>query len=173
MKGVIATWMALGGLVALAATPALGQEMEGAHEGHAGPSHVVVDPGDLEWMPGPASLPPGAQVAVLEGDPSKEGPFTIRLRLPAGYKVQPHRHHAIEHLTILSGRAGIGLGEMWDGQQIRYTGPGGFHVMQAGVAHFAMIEEDSILQVHAMGPWVLEYVSPADDPRNQPAPATN
>jgi hypothetical protein len=160
-------------ILLMAAAPTLGQEMAGAHEGHANPSHVVVEPGDLEWMPGPASLPPGARIAVLEGDPSKEGPFTIRLQLPAGYKVQPHRHHGAEHVTVLSGRAGIGLGETWDGEQIRYTGPDGFHVMQAGVAHFAMIEEDSILQVHAMGPWVLEYVNPADDPRNQPAPASN
>jgi quercetin dioxygenase-like cupin family protein len=143
----------------LAAAPAAAQEV----------AHIALDAGDLQWQPAPALLPPGARVAVLEGDPAQAGPFTIRLELPAGYKVQPHTHPEIEHATILSGRAGIGLGETWDGERIRYAGPGGFFVMAPGIAHFAMIEEDSILQVHAVGPWRLDYVNPEDDPRNAPA----
>ena len=171
MKGVsmltLAAWLMVTGM-------ARAQEMAGGHEEHTTPpQHIAIDPAEIEWKPGPALLPAGAQIAVLEGDPSKEGPFTIRLQLSAGYKVPPHTHHGIEHLTILSGRAGIGLGETWDGEKIRYEGPGGFFVMQPGVAHFAMIEEDSIVQVHALGPWVLEYVNPADDPRSQPAPSSN
>lgn len=171
MKRVIGALAALGAFVALAAAPALAQEMAGAHEGHAAPPHISLEADDLEWKAGPAALPAGAQVAVLEGDPSKEGPFTLRLQLPAGFKIAPHTHTGVEHVTILSGRAGIGLGEVWDGDKIEYKGPGGFHVMQPGVAHFAMVEEDSIVQIHSIGPWVLTYVNPADDPRNQPATA--
>ncbi|MFN2421817.1 MAG: cupin domain-containing protein [Gemmatimonadota bacterium] len=149
------------------------QEMAGGHEEHTAPDHLAIAAEEIQWSPAPPALPAGAEIAVLEGDPAKEGPFTIRLRLPAGYKVAPHRHHGIEHLTILSGRAGIGLGETWDGEIIRYAGPGGFFVMQPGVAHFAMIEEDSIVQVHSTGPWVLEYVNPADDPRRSASSSTS
>ena len=164
----------VGFLLALAAfsAPASAAVAQEGHEGHgARPQHLAIDPGDLEWVPAPPSLPPGAQVAVLEGDPTQEGPFTIRIQLPAGYKVAPHVHHGAEHLTILSGRAGLGLGETWDGEKIRYAGPGGFFVTEARIAHFAMVEEDSIVQVHGMGPWVLEYVNAADDPRGAPAAA--
>lgn len=170
MKRVIG---ALAAFVALAAAPALAQEMAGAHEGHAGPAHISLEADDLEWKSGPPTLPAGAQIAVLEGNPSKEGPFTFRLQLPAGYKIPPHTHDGVQHVTLLSGRAGIGLGEVWDGEKIEYTGPGGYHVLQPGVAHFATVEEDSVIQVHSVGPWVLAYVNPADDPRNQPAAASN
>src|SRR5687767_3152091 len=173
MKRVIGALAPLGVFVALAATPAFAQEMAGAHEGHAAPAHISLEADDLEWKSGPASLPAGAQIAVLEGDPSKEGPFTLRLQLPAGYKVPPHTHEGVEHVTILSGRAGIGLGEVWASETIEYKGAGGFHVMQPGVAHFAMVEEDTVVQIHAIGPWVITYVNPADDPRNQPAAASN
>ena len=155
--------------VVLAASPLVAQQTPG-HDAHVGvPEHIAVDGDDIEWKPGPALLPPGAQFALLEGDPAKEGPFTIRLQMPAGYKVSPHTHEGVEHVTILSGRAGIGIGETWDGEKIRYAGPGGFFVMQSGVPHYAMIEEDSVVQVHALGPWVVKYVNPADDPRNAPA----
>ena len=173
MKRVIGALAPLGVFVALATAPALAQEMAGAHEGHAAPAHISLEADDLEWKAGPPSLPAGAQIAVLEGDPSIEGPFTIRLQLPAGYKVPPHTHAGVEHVTILSGRAGIGLGEVWASETIEYKGAGGFHVMQPGVAHFTMIEEDTVVQIHAIGPWDLTYVNPADDPRNQPAATSN
>jgi quercetin dioxygenase-like cupin family protein len=171
MKRVIGALAALGAFAALAATPALAQERAGAHEGHAVPSHISLEADELEWKSGPPALPAGAQIALLEGDPSQEGPFTFRLQLPAGFKIAPHTHTGVEHVTILSGRAGIGLGEVWVGETIEYKGAGGYHVMQPGVAHFVMVEEDSIVQVHSVGPWVLTYVNPADDPRNQPAPS--
>lgn len=150
--------------------PAAAQELAGAQEIPAGAAHIALEASDLQWQPAPAILPPGARIAVLEGDPTQAGPFTIRLEVPAGYKVPPHTHPETEHVTILSGRAGIGLGETWDGEKIEYAGPGGFFVMATGIAHFAMIEEDSVIQVHAVGPWRLDYVNAADDPRNAPAP---
>ena len=163
---------ALAAFVVLAASPAIAQEMAGAHEEHTAPQHIALDPDELEWSPAPPVLPAGAQIAVLEGDPTKEGPFTIRLQLPAGFKVAPHTHPVIEHVTVLSGRFGVGLGEAWDGEKIEYAGPGGFYMMTPGVAHFAMVTEDTIVQLHSTGPWGLTYVNPADDPRGQPAPSS-
>jgi hypothetical protein len=161
-------------LIALVfAAPALAQEMAGAHEGHAAPEHIAIAPDDLEWKAAPPVLPAGAQIAVLEGDPAKEGPFTIRLQLPAGYKVQPHTHPVIEHVTVITGNFGIGLGETWDGDKIGYAGPGGFYVMAPGVAHYAMATEDTVIQLHSNGPWGLTYINPADDPRNQTATSTS
>ncbi len=153
---------------ALPRVAARGQEVRAEQTMPVDAAHIALGADDLAWQTAPPMLPAGARVAVLEGDPSKEGPFTIRIELPAGYKVAPHTHPATEHVTVLSGRAGIGLGETWDGEKIAYEGPGGFFVMAPGVAHFAMIEEDSILQVHATGPWRLDYVNPADDPSRTP-----
>ena len=70
------------------------------------PTHSIFNQNDVSWSKGPASLPPGAEVAVLEGDPAKEGQFTMRLRLPDGYKVPPHWHPKVEHVTVFSGDIG-------------------------------------------------------------------
>jgi len=171
MKRTLGLLTMLVTLAVFAAEPSPAQEAERTTEVPVGAVHIALEPGDLDWQPAPATLPAGARMAVLEGDPSKEGPFTIRIEAPAGYKVAPHTHPEIEHVTVLSGRAGIGLGETWDGEKIEYAGPGGFFVMHPSVAHFAMVQEDSILQIHAVGPWRLDYVNPADDPRSQPATA--
>ena len=76
--------------------------------------HVVLTPGDLKWMDAPPGLPPGAKMAVLEGDPNKKGPFTVRLQAPAGYKVPPHTHPTTEHVTVISGTFNIGTGDKFD-----------------------------------------------------------
>src|SRR5688572_27802866 len=82
---------------------------EAGHEGH-----LMVQPKQLEWKDAPPSLPPGAKAALIEGDPSKAGPFTLRLKFPKGYKIQPHTHPAVEHVTVLQGTFQMGLGEKWD-----------------------------------------------------------
>jgi quercetin dioxygenase-like cupin family protein len=73
--------------------------------------HVVLTPGDLKWMDAPPGLPPGAKIAVLDGDPNKKGPFTVRLQTPAGYKGPPHTHPTAEHITVISGTFNIGTGD--------------------------------------------------------------
>ena len=78
------------------------------------PNHIFVDPARLEWKPAPDVLPAGAQVVILEGDPTKSGLFTMRLRLPDGYRIRPHFHDADEHVTVISGNFVIGLGDKWD-----------------------------------------------------------
>jgi hypothetical protein len=159
--------------VLAAAAPGRAQEMAEDHEELTAAQHLAIAPEDIQWNPAPAVLPTGALIAVLEGDPTQEGPFTIRLQLPSGYKVAPHTHPVIEHVTVISGRFGVGLGETWDGEKIRYAGPGGFYMMMPGVAHFAMVTEDTVVQLHSNGPWGLTYVNPADDPRSETAPASN
>lgn len=65
--------------------------------------HHVMTPSDLKWGEMPPGLPAGAKMAVLNGDPTKAGPFTVRMQAPAGYRIQPHTHPAAERLTIISG----------------------------------------------------------------------
>src|SRR6266568_6182600 len=71
-------------------------------------------PTTIEWKAGPAALPPGAKMAVLEGDPTKEGPFTMRVLLPDGFSIPPHIHPAVEHITVISGTFNFGMGEKFD-----------------------------------------------------------
>ncbi len=142
---------------------AIGQE----HADSAHAKHLLVLPDKLEWKDGPAGLPPGAKMAHLEGDMSKAEPFTFRAKLPAGYKIPPHWHPAIEHVTVLSGKLGMGAGDMFDESKGTQLPAGGFGVMPAEMHHFAWAVEDTELQVHGVGPWGITYVNPADDPRKK------
>ncbi|MGH7588262.1 MAG: cupin domain-containing protein [Gemmatimonadota bacterium] len=160
---------ALSGVLLLAAAPALAQEPEKADEAAtttATATHLAVDAADLIWQPAPDALPAGAQVAVLAGDLTKAEPFVIRLKIPDGYRVAPHTHPALESVTVISGTLGIGMGETFDESAGTELGPGGLFVMQPETAHFAWATGEVIAQVHAIGPWALNYVNPADDPRN-------
>lgn len=131
------------------------------------PGHIMVQPTDVTWKDGPLSLPKGSQAAVIEGDPTKEGPFTLRLKLPANYKISPHWHPAVEHVTVLSGSFYMGLGEVFDESKGTKLPVGGFAVMQIGTRHFAFTKEEAVIQLHGIGPWAINYVNPADDPRTK------
>lgn len=126
---------------------------------------------ETKWKNGPASLPAGAKVAVLEGDPSKEGPFAMRLWLPDGFKVPPHWHPKVERVTVLSGSFNLGMGEKFDQSATREMTVGTFGYWPAGMRHFAWAKGETVLQLHGIGPWVITYVNPADDPRNAPKSA--
>src|SRR5438105_4487223 len=76
--------------------------------------HIVVTPADLKWVDVPPGLPPGAKMAVLEGDPTKKGNFTVRMQAPAGYKIPPHSHPTAEHITVISGTMNFGAGDHFD-----------------------------------------------------------
>jgi quercetin dioxygenase-like cupin family protein len=137
---------------------------------HSAPGHSIKTPAELKWQEGPPSLPPGAQAAVLEGDPSKPGPFTIRFKIPANYKIPPHWHPKAEHVTVLDGALYMGLGEVFDESAAQKLPVGGFAVMQIGTRHFAFTKEATIIQLHGMGPWGIQYVRPEDDPRQKARP---
>lgn len=134
---------------------------------HVTTPHVMLTEADLKWSAGPPSLPSGAQFAILEGDPAKDGPFTMRIKVPAGWKVPPHTHPAIEHVTIMSGSFSMGSGEVFDAKLLKDLPAGSFAVMPVGYKHFAMSKEGGTVQVHGMGPWDIKYVNPEDDPRNR------
>lgn len=135
--------------------------------GHAGDmDHVVVRPNAIKWGPAPPSLPPGAQAALLIGDPSKAGMlYTIRVKMPAGYKVPPHWHSTDENVTVLQGALMIGKGEQFDATKTEELPAGSFMRMPKTMRHFALAKGETILQVHGIGPFDVTYVNDGDDPR--------
>jgi quercetin dioxygenase-like cupin family protein len=134
-----------------------------AQEAH--PAHTIIPPTEVEWKAGPPSLQPGAQSSVLYGDPSKEGVFVMRLKLPAGFRIAPHTHPNPEILTVISGGFHIGMGTGADEANAQRLGPGGFFAFDPGLAHYAHVEEDTVVQLSSTGPWTINYVEPSDDPR--------
>jgi quercetin dioxygenase-like cupin family protein len=131
-----------------------------------GASHaIVVLPDQITWKPAPASLPAGAKVAVVEGNPAEAGPFTMRLSLPNGYRIAPHFHPGVEHLTIMKGTFRVGMGDKFDASALTSLPVGAFVAMQPGTHHFAEAQGETVLQLHGVGPWSITYLNPADDPR--------
>jgi hypothetical protein len=128
--------------------------------------HVIVTPADLKWDNVP-SLPRGAKVAVIQGNPAEPGPFTIRLKLPANYKVPAHWHSASEMLTVLSGSFNGGLGGKLDQTKTKALLPGSVSIMPAKMHHFAWTKQETVVQISSTGPFDVNYVNPADDPRKQ------
>lgn len=120
----------------------------------------------LEWQAGPASLPKGAMIALLEGDPNKEGPFVFRLKLPDRYRVPPHTHPKTERITVLAGTFHVGMGDTFDESAGNAMATGTYGYWPAGMKHFVWAKGETILQFHGMGPWSIQYVNPKDDPRN-------
>jgi quercetin dioxygenase-like cupin family protein len=136
----------------------------GNAQGHG--DHLMVAPADLKWADVP-SLPPGAKIAVIEGPMNEAKPFTMRLRLPADYQVPAHSHSGIEHVTVISGTFNMGTGDKLDIKATRALGPGSVAIMQPGTRHFAWTKDETVVQVHGVGPWTVTYVDPADDPRKK------
>lgn len=128
--------------------------------------HILVKAKDILWVDAPPALPAGAKVAVLEGDPSKPGPFTMRIMMPAKYRIAPHYHPADEHVTVISGSFAMGIGEVSNENALNELSVGGFAMMRTGTRHFAWSKDGAVIQLHGIGPWGLSYVNPTDDPRN-------
>ena len=130
-----------------------------------------VMPNDLQWGPAPPGLPAGAQIAVLSGDPTKEGMFTIRLKFPAGYSVPAHHHPTPELVTVMEGSASMGMGDKLDKTKAKTLGAGGFVELPPNMNHFAFTESGATVQIVSHGPFQIIYVDPKDDPRGAVAPA--
>jgi mannose-6-phosphate isomerase-like protein (cupin superfamily) len=124
---------------------------------------------DLNWGPAPAVLPSGAKLAVLEGNPMQSGPYTMRLQMPAGYKIPPHHHHAREHVTVISGELLVGMGDNFDESKMSSFSPGAFAYLDPAVHHYAMAKSDTVIQLHGQGPWQIIYINPADNPEKAAA----
>jgi quercetin dioxygenase-like cupin family protein len=127
-------------------------------------AHVALTAAEMEWGAPPPSLSPGAKFAAVSGDPAGKGPFVIRLQLPAGYKIAPHWHPTDEHVTVVSGAFALGMGETFDEKSAKELQAGGYALLPSAMRHFAFAKSDAVVQVHGMGPFVFNYVNPADDP---------
>jgi hypothetical protein len=132
-------------------------------------NHVVQQPDALKWGAAPPSLPPGSEVAVLYGDPSSAGPYAVRVRMPADYKVPPHTHPTAENLTVISGSFNVGMGGTFDTAKGEPMAPGAFARMEKGEQHYAWASGPTVIQINGMGPFEIIYVNPADDPRSAAA----
>lgn len=130
-------------------------------------AHITYNENDITWMDVPPFLAKGAKIAVLQGDPSKEGEFTVRLMFPANYKVAPHWHPTTENVTVIKGTLYVGTGDEMDEDSAKELQTGGFASIPATHHHFAFCKDECIVQVHAMGPFVINYINPADDPSKQ------
>jgi quercetin dioxygenase-like cupin family protein len=144
-------------LFALSATPVAAQ----SHH------HLVTQADSLAWKAGPGSLPPGAQFVVMVGDPGKDGPYILRLKFPAGYKIPAHTHPNDENVTVISGTFHMGMGGKFDDTKGQKLKAGGLAHMPKGTEHFAWVSEDTVIQLHGVGPAGVTYVNPADDPRKR------
>jgi quercetin dioxygenase-like cupin family protein len=127
--------------------------------------HRILSPQEIKWGVAPASVPRGAEASVLYGDPTKEGLFALRLKVPAGYRIPPHMHPKPEIVTVISGTFRLGMGETADKDKGQPLPAGSFFALAPGMAHYAFADEDTVIQLNSSGPWALTYVNPADDPR--------
>jgi quercetin dioxygenase-like cupin family protein len=129
-----------------------------------GNAATVQEP-ELKWGPAPAVFQPGAQLALLQGNPAQAGVYTVRLKMPNGYKIMPHTHPTDENVTVISGHFMVGMGSTFDAKSTKTLPAGGFVTAPANMAHFAEAKGPTIVQVHGIGPFTLTYVNPADMPK--------
>lgn len=143
---------------------------EESHSKTATTGMALYSPAEIVWKDGPPSLPPGAKIAILEGDPAKEGMFVMRVKVPNGFHIPPHTHPKPERVTIIQGIFKLAMGENPKKEDARALPAGTYGYWPPGMVHAVWIEGETIVQFHGMGPWVINYVNPADDPRNAKKP---
>ncbi len=130
------------------------------------PGHVMLTPQQIHWQPAPASLPAGAQMAVLDGDPARAGVwYSIGLKMPDGYRLPPHWHPLDASVTVVQGTFGMGVGDTFEPSRGRELTAGSYLRISQGVRHYEWTKGETIIHVHGLGPLETTYVNPADDPR--------
>lgn len=127
----------------------------------------LINAADMKWDAAPKALPPGAQLAVISGDPFKDGLYVVRLKMPAGYKIPAHNHPTTEYVTVISGEVHLGMGNKLDPRKSIALTTSGFAEAPAKMNHYAWAARESVIQVHGQGPFAITYVNPADDPSMQ------
>lgn len=149
---IVGTLCFAGHLLTIAAHPA-------DHEKNA------FTPQTIPWGPPPPFVAPGAQLAVIEGNPAAStGDYTVRLKMPDGYRIAPHWHPQRENVTVLSGTFKVGMGDTFDTSKMGSFPAGSFAYLDPDMHHYAMASGEVIVQVHGNAPLQFNYVNPADDP---------
>jgi rhodanese-related sulfurtransferase len=152
--------------VALALAMAFAADFPADAAEHGELDEAALFPADeIKWVAGPPSLPKGALIAVLEGDPTTAGPFVFRVKAPDGYRIPLHTHPKTERVTVISGTFHIRM----EGEAPKAMPAGTYGHWPAGMKHFVWVEGETVIQFHGEGPWTINYVSPADDPRKTAA----
>ena len=163
-------------VVALLPWAASAQTKTSAKKGAAGGTHgaIIVEPGSEKWGDVPAAALVGTpsvemggtlKLAVLQGDPTKQaGMYTLRLSCTDGLKIAPHWHPKAENVTVIKGEAAVGMGSKWDDAALKTVSTGGFFSAGPEMRHFAQCKGDTILQVHGVAPFVVNFVGPDDSP---------
>jgi hypothetical protein len=146
-------------------SPVFSQSSTSKDMQHDENGHVMLNKNDLKWMDAPPGLPKGAKIAVLSGDPAKEGMFVMRVMLPENYKVPPHWHPADENVSVIEGNLYMGQGEQFDEVKATKLQEQGYSKVLAKVPHYAFTKGKCLFEVNAMGPFGITYINPADDPR--------
>jgi len=122
-------------------------------------------PDQMKFGPAPPFIPPGAQLAVLEGNPmASSGDYTIRLKMPDGYKVAPHTHPQRENVTVISGTLKVGMGDKFEEAKMMSFGSGSFAYLDPSMHHYAAASGETVIQIHGASPVQFNYINPADDP---------
>lgn len=163
-------FLLLFGALAFAQTQKPAKKMGGEHMNKTKEVKAMTA-GDLKWGEAPPGLPPGAQLAVLEGNPMAPGIFVIRLKASDGYKVPPHWHPTAENVTVVSGQLQLGMGKTEDEASAQTLNATDFISMPARHPHYAIAKGETVIQIEGKGPFQITYVNPKDDPRKTQASA--
>ena len=135
---------------------------------HSGALQNAFSPDQIPWGPAPPFLAPGAMLAVVEGNPmATSGDYTVRLKMPDGYKIAPHWHPKRENVTVISGNFKVGMGDKFDEAKMMTFPAGSFAYLDPDMHHYAMATGEVVVQVHGMSPLLFNYIHPADDPRRE------
>jgi hypothetical protein len=159
MKRILYITLALAALLCAAG----GYYTVAAHAGeHA---NNAFTPDSITWGPPPPFVAPGAQFAVIEGDPTKAGSnYTVRLKMPDGYRIAPHWHPLRENVTVISGTFKVGMGDTFDASKMGSFPAGSFAYLDPDMHHYAMASGPVVVQIHGTAPVVFNYINPNDDP---------
>jgi quercetin dioxygenase-like cupin family protein len=145
---------------------------------HAGLAHAqktdkTAKPAKLTWGPVPPMLPAGAKMAVVSGDPTKAGPFTLDLAFPNGYRIPPHFHPSTEDVTVKSGTLLFGMGDKQDVKAMKPMKTGEHGSIAPNMHHFVKAKGRTVVEVSSTGPFVITYVNPSEDPQRTVAKKKN
>lgn len=128
-------------------------------------NHLQYSNDNIPWQAAPKSLEADAEVAVLEGNPAEAGVFTMRIKMPDGFRNSPHWHPNVERVTVLSGTFKLGAGRIFDANNTESILPGSYTAMPPEMRHYAVAEGETVIQLTSVGPWIIIYVDKQDDPR--------